>query len=63
MKIFMHHFQATGFKSLGLLKSFKSTDMICCCYCSATKSRLILCNPMDCSISGSSVLHYLPEFA
>lgn len=23
----MHHFQATGFKGLGLLKSFKSTDM------------------------------------
>ena len=21
------------------------------------------CNPMDCSMPGSSVLHYLPEFA
>ena len=32
------------------------------CCCSVAKSCLTLCNPMDCSTSGSSVLHYLPEF-
>ena len=26
-------------------------------------SYLILCNPMDCSTSGTPVLRYLPEFA
>ena len=35
-----------------------------CCWCSVAKLCPILCNPMDCrSMSGSSVLHYLPEFA
>ena len=34
---------------------------ICCC--SVTKLCLTLCHPMDCSTPGSSVLHYLPEFA
>ena len=41
--------------------------MICflnsCCYCSVAKTCLILCNPMDCSMSGFPVLHSLPEFA
>ena len=36
---------------------------ICCCYCSVTKSCLTLCDPTDYSSPGSSVLHYLPEFA
>ena len=31
--------------------------------CSVTKLCLTLFNPMDCSMPGSSVLHYLPEFA
>ena len=34
----------------------------CCCY-SVTQSCLTLCDPMDCSILGFRVLHYLPEFA
>jgi len=34
-----------------------------CCYCSVTKSCLALCNPMDCSMPGFPVFHYLPEFA
>ena len=34
----------------------------CCCF-SVAKSHLILCNPMDWSIPGFPVLHYLPEFA
>ena len=33
---------------------------ICCC--SVAKSSLTLCDCMDCSMPGSSVLHYLPEF-
>ena len=32
----------------------------CCC---VTKSGLTLCDPMDCSTPGLSILHYLPEFA
>ena len=31
--------------------------------CSVTKSRVTLCNPMDCSTPGFPVLHCLPEFA
>jgi len=36
--------------------------LLCCC-CSVSKLTLILCNPIDYSIPGSSVLHYLLEFA
>ena len=31
--------------------------------CSVTQSHPTLCDPMDCSILGFPVLHYLPEFA
>ena len=31
--------------------------------CSVTKSCLTLCDPMDCSMPGSSVIHYILEFA
>ena len=37
------------------------TKMSCCC--SVAKSRLTLCNPMDCSMPGSSGLHYLSDIA
>ena len=33
------------------------------CYCSLTPPHLTLCNTMDCSMPGFSVLHYLPKFA
>ena len=33
------------------------------CRCSVTKLCPTLCNPMDCSMLGFLVLHYLPEFA
>ena len=33
------------------------------CCCSVAESCLTLCNPMDCSMPGSPVLHYLPESA
>ena len=32
-------------------------------FCSVTKSCPTLCNPMDCSMPGFPVHHYLPEFA
>ena len=34
-----------------------------CCVCSVIKSCLTLCDPVDCSTPGSSVLHCLLEFA
>ena len=34
-----------------------------CCFCSVAKSRLTLPDPMDCSMPGSSVIHYLQEFS
>ena len=37
----------------------------CCCCCSVTKSRLTLCDPMDCSTPGLPVPHHLhgvPKF-
>ena len=42
---------------------FVYTDQICCHCCSVAKLCLTLCGPVDCSTLGSSVLHYLPEFA
>ena len=35
----------------------------CCCCGSVAKFCPTVCNPMDCSMPDSSVLHYLPEFA
>ena len=37
--------------------------IISCCCCSVTQSCPALCNPIDCSMPGSSVLHCLLEFA
>ena len=34
-----------------------------CCCCSVAKSCLTLCEPMDCNMQDTPVLHYLPEFA
>ena len=34
-----------------------------CCCCSVTQLCLTVCDPMDCSMQGFPVLHYLPEFA
>ena len=38
-----------------------SNSLCRCCYCSVAKSCLTLCDPRDCSMLGSSILHYLPE--
>jgi len=50
---------------MGKKMAFKSRpfDSNVCCCCSINKSRPALCNPMDCSMPGFPVLHYLPEFA
>ena len=40
----------------------QSFQKICYC-CSFARLCLTLCDPMDCSMPGSSVLHFLPEFA
>ena len=32
------------------------------CSCSVAKSSSTLCDPMDCSMTGFPVLHYLPDF-
>ena len=42
-----------------ILYIFSFKDLICCC--SVAKSCLTLCDLMDCSMPGFSVLHYLPE--
>ena len=52
----------------GIFKNAKNFSfwLVCCRYnsfcCSVTKLCLSLCNPMDCSMSDSPVLHYLLEF-
>ena len=47
---------------LALFLSRSSSLKACCCG-SVAQSCLTLCNPMDCSAPGSSVLRRLPEFA
>ena len=37
--------------------------IFCMCCCSVTQSCLTLWDPMDCSMPGFPVLHYLPELA
>ena len=50
--------------SLLNLKIIKILNFMLCAYCcSVTKLCLTLCEHMDCSMPGSSVLHYLLEFA
>ena len=44
-----------------LLKAQGIVRIFCCCL--VAKSWLTLCNPIDCSMPGYSVLHYLLEFA
>ena len=34
-----------------------------CCFCSVAKWCLTLCDPMDCSMPGFPVFHYLSEFS
>ena len=45
----------------GQHRSYTHLDLCCCG--SVAKSCPTLCNPMNCSMPGFPVLHYLPEFA
>ena len=45
---------------MGTLAALRERMFWCC---SVSKSFPTLCNPMDCSMPGLPVLHYLPEFA
>ena len=51
-----------GIKSLPFSKGLHEGKIIHCS-CSGSQSCLTLCDPMDYSMPGFSVLHYLPEFA
>ena len=41
----------------------KLNSLLCYWCCLIAQSYLTLCDPMDCSMPGFPVLHYLPEFA
>ena len=49
------------FNSILFESLYKGLYWNCCC--SVTQSCLTLCNPMDCSMAGLSVLYHLPDFA
>ena len=59
------HFPKRLYKFIHLQLVYKNISFLdfgyCCC--SVTKSCLTLCDPMDCSTPGSTVLHYLLKFA
>ena len=38
-------------------------ESVFCCCCLVAKLCPVLCDPMDCSMLGSSLLHYFSEFA
>ena len=46
---------------LNTMFSIMTKCCFCCC-CSVAKSCLTLCDPMDCSTPGFSVLHHVPKF-
>ena len=52
--------QKQDFRNPDLYWIFVTIVVLTCC--SVTKLCLTLCDPMDCSAPGSSVLHFLPEF-
>ena len=59
-----HRFQTRHTKSsFKRIFFFFIVSITCCCCCSLAQSNLILCDPMDCSKSGLSILHHLLELA
>ena len=48
---------------LGTRCTFAGTSHAQFCCCSTTQSCPTLCDPMDCSMPGSSAFHFVPEFA
>ena len=55
--------QLFGYRTGGEITDHMVILFLILCCCSVAKSFLTLCDPMDCSLQGSSILHYLPEFA
>ena len=55
--------EAGGDGAGALTPATKQKGSICEVCCSVTKSRPVLCDPLNCSTLGSPVLHHLPEFA
>ena len=54
--------------NLGVFISSTTKDVVgrikfCCCCCSVIQSCLTLCDPMNCSTPGFSVLHHFLEFS
>ena len=52
--------KAGSLRASGLCQHFAGTSPV---LFSVAQSCLTLCDPMDCSMPGLPVLHYLPEFA
>ena len=51
------------YNSEHISQSYNSNRFYVYFCCSVAKPCLTLCDPMDCSMPGFPVLHYLPEFA
>ena len=49
--------------NFGFWNNLNKLNVSCCYCCSVAQSCLTLCNPMNCTMPGSSVLQYLMEFA
>ena len=49
-------------KCINIKKVLRTVSYHCCCCCWVARSRLILCDPMDCSMPGFPVPH-LPKLA
>ena len=62
-RVCSHSCPLSGWYYLTITSGVKTSTSEFCCCSSVTNSCLILCDPMDCSTPGSSVFHYLPEFA
>ena len=60
LTFFQFNFPSSSSHWPSSLESSRANLSLCCC--SVTKSCLTLCNPLDCGMPLSSVLHYLPEF-
>ena len=62
-RIYIHLSYFTKTPWFGACLSQIPLDSRSCCCCSVAKSCPALCDPMDCSMPSSPVLHHLPELA
>ena len=58
-----HHKEGASWTRRGGWGAFGGDRAVHSSYCSVAKLCLTLCDPMDCSMPGFPVLHYLPELA